>query len=598
MDLINILFPKKDIIDYESLKNGFKLPIEYQDSCKIIDNNLLQDLELETFKNIDLSNSENSEEMIKKNLYYFLFNPKNNFEEPPISVFNKYYSNDKFFLLDTQNIINKFNIDDYKFNFNDSSCNYDNVVENYENIINSGDFIDYYDYINLPYFSKFNSNDLVMQLWSSYNILSPIITLLIPIFSLLLPFFIIKLQGHDINMQLYIEHLKNVLKNHALGTLFSDFKNISFSSAIYIMFTIALYIFQIYSNISSCKKYFNNFKYINKSLFNLKNYLNESINNMKFFSNMIDEYISYKSFNDHLKNIILKLEFFTAKIKYIIHKNIYSDYKNYVKIGNIMTDFYSIYNDSKLISGLYYSFNFNGYLKNLINIKQLVNSDILNKCTFNENKNTLIKKSSYIGLLDTKIDNIVNNDVSFNKNILLTGPNASGKTTFLKSSLFNIILSQQIGFGFYESANIKIYDFFHCYINIPDTNERDSLFQAEAKKCKKIIDIVKEHSNSKHFCVFDEIFSGTNPDDAIKGGSNYLNYLNKYKNVDYILTTHYNKLCKKINKSSVKNLKTKVNRDSNNNFEFTYKIQTGINEINGGTKILKDLEFPEEIIKN
>ena len=32
------------------------------------------------------------------------------------------------------------------------------------------------------------------------------------------------------------------------------------------------------------------------------------------------------------------------------------------------------------------------------------------------------------------------------------------------------------------------------------------------------------------------------------------------------------------------------------NIKFTYKIEKGINKINGGSKILKDLEFPEEII--
>ena len=40
----------------------------------------------------------------------------------------------------------------------------------------------------------------------------------------------------------------------------------------------------------------------------------------------------------------------------------------------------------------------------------------------------------------------------------------------------NIILSQQIGYGFYEKAEIKPYDYLHCYLNIPGTSGRDSLF--------------------------------------------------------------------------------------------------------------------------
>ena len=33
-----------------------------------------------------------------------------------------------------------------------------------------------------------------------------------------------------------------------------------------------------------------------------------------------------------------------------------------------------------------------------------------------------------------------------------------------------------------------MYDKIHCYLNIPDTSNRDSLFQAEARRCKEIID--------------------------------------------------------------------------------------------------------------
>ena len=36
---------------------------------------------------------------------------------------------------------------------------------------------------------------------------------------------------------------------------------------------------------------------------------------------------------------------------------------------------------------------------------------------------------------------------------------------------------------------------------------------------------------------------------------------------------------------------------SNNDFKFTYKIKKGISKIKGGLKVLKDLEYPEMIIK-
>ena len=47
---------------------------------------------------------------------------------------------------------------------------------------------------------------------------------------------------------------------------------------------------------------------------------------------------------------------------------------------------------------------------------------------------------------------------------------------------------RQIGGGFYKSAKIKPVTHFYCYMNIPDTSGRDSLFQAEARQCKNILE--------------------------------------------------------------------------------------------------------------
>jgi dsDNA-specific endonuclease/ATPase MutS2 len=191
---------------------------------------------------------------------------------------------------------------------------------------------------------------------------------------------------------------------------------------------------------------------------------------------------------------------------------------------------------------------------------------------------------------------IVKNSYSLDKNIIITGPNASGKTTLLKSTLFNIILSQQIGCGFYNSASVKIYDYIHCYINIPDTGGRDSLYQAEARQCKNILEAIENNSTKNHFCVFDELYSGTNPEEAIDSAYGYLNYLNKFNNIDYVLTTHYTKLCKKLNKQN-NNFYMKVNNNAND-FEYTYKIKKGISKVKGAMKVLKDLNYPENIITN
>jgi hypothetical protein len=49
----------------------------------------------------------------------------------------------------------------------------------------------------------------------------------------------------------------------------------------------------------------------------------------------------------------------------------------------------------------------------------------------------------------------VKNDANLDKKIIITGPNASGKTTFLKTTAINLILSQQFGMGAFRTAHFK-----------------------------------------------------------------------------------------------------------------------------------------------
>jgi DNA mismatch repair ATPase MutS len=197
-----------------------------------------------------------------------------------------------------------------------------------------------------------------------------------------------------------------------------------------------------------------------------------------------------------------------------------------------------------------------------------------------------------------KNENPVKNTIKLKKNLTITGPNASGKTTVLKSTIINIIFSQQFGCGFYESAKIKPYKYIHCYLNIPDTSGRDSLFQAEARRCKSIIDSVNNHPDDTHFCIFDELYSGTNPDEAVLSAKSFMEYLMKNKNVSCLLTTHFIKLCKKLQSN-----KQIINHHmhstiTNDKIHYSYLLKKGISRVKGGVHVLTDMNYPQEIIDN
>jgi len=381
----------------------------------------------------------------------------------------------------------------------------------------------------------------------------------------------------------------------------------------------------MYLNFTSCIKYFTNIKYIHETLYDLKQYIVTSLNKYKNFLKYSKDLVNYKFFNDAInKNISI----FTS---YLDDLNKITPYtlsiNKLVELGHLMKCFYCLNKNETIIDSLYFSFGFNGYLKNLETLQNFINNKVINYCNYNNSKPTSFKDAYFANLntietstkeictkeictkeictkeicsnstnSKTNKTKIVKNSYSLDKNIIITGPNASGKTTLLKSTLFNIILSQQIGCGFYNSASVKIYDFIHCYINIPDTGGRDSLYQAEARQCKNILETIENNSAKNHFCVFDELYSGTNPDEAIDSAYGYLNYLNKFNNIDYVLTTHYTKLCKKLNKQN-NNFYMKVNNNAND-FEYTYKIKKGISKVKGAMKVLKDLNYPENIITN
>jgi len=616
--------------DYD---NCFKLPIEYLEDSKkkLLSTNIISDLELKVTKedetvtssanssaNANANSSANSNANNNTsvyNLYYHVFDPTNIFETNILNRWSNYYTNDKEFLQESQELLKNYKaIKKVSFVVNTNTnelCSSNDLTKeeqlyaNCKSIIYDNGFVSNYQYIDIPFLDKYNNNSILLQCLSIYNLSSPVFSLLIPIIFLLLPFFIIKLQGYDITFKLYFEHLKRVFSNHIIGQLFSSFSETSLSNKLYLLFSFGFYIFQMYLNFTSCVKYFTNIKYINNTLLDLRDYISSTLNKYKNFLNYSCNLSTYSLFNDEIrKNITIFTNYYNELI--ILQPYNLNIYK-LTELGSLMKNFYYLNKNKSFIESLYFSFGFTGYIKNIEKLQEFINKNIMNYCSYNQKEEPTSFTNAYYANLNAIQYNsnnsnnsnnsiIVKNSYSLNKNLILTGPNASGKTTILKSSLFNLILCQQIGCGFFDNAKVKLYDYIHCYINIPDTGGRDSLYQAEARQCKNILEIVENNKDHSHFCVFDELYSGTNPEEALSSSFSYLTYLNKFSNVDYILTTHYTKLCKKLNKQNNCYCMNVVKK--NNDFVYTYKIKKGVSKIKGALKVLKDLDFPENIINN
>jgi energy-coupling factor transporter ATP-binding protein EcfA2 len=300
------------------------------------------------------------------------------------------------------------------------------------------------------------------------------------------------------------------------------------------------------------------------------------------------------------------------------------------EVGNLLKCYYGIFDIEDHRRAIAYAVGFDSYLNLVSGLNMGLNAGYLGRGTFIQDKEdtdkestssngtpsngtqsngtpsdngTSSKKTQFVNQIyptHAELDEKVPNTMDLSANIIITGPNASGKTTQLKTTAINIILTQQFGVGFYTSCELVPYTHIHSYLNIPDTSGRDSLFQAEARRCKEILDVVatSDTDSTRHFCVFDELFSGTNAEEATSASFGFLKYLQGFANVDFILTTQFVKLCQKVEKDGALRI-TNYMMDAelcDKEIVFTYDMIPGISKIKAAKLILIQMGFPDEII--
>jgi ABC-type multidrug transport system fused ATPase/permease subunit len=573
---------ENDSIIYK-INEHFKMPIYYNDEKMELKTNIAKDLEL--ISTIDSSCNP---------IYSFCFNNDNDVSKMLTTQIAKYYTTDINFLKDNQKLIKGYVKPETRYT--KLSPNYKNIVDIWNELKIESGFREKYYYVDWEMIEFLNKSEIFLQFISIYNLFSPIFSLMVPIIILIIPFFILKMKGLPLTVSEYVDVLKTVAQTNAIGKLFTvNFAEISAQEKIYIFVSAAFYLFSIYQNVMVCVRFNNNMKTIHSHFKEIKLYLDNTLNSMNNYLDFSKDLKSHNSFNNSLKEKISVLENINNKIKSISEYSLYNITK-FKEIGRILKYFYELHTDSTYEEAMLYSLGFNGYIDCIEGLQNNIEERKINYATFiSENKKSIFEKSYYACLKDNKP---VKNTIKFKKNMIITGPNASGKTTILKSTLINIILTQQFGCGFYSSAKLSPFKHIHCYLNIPDTSGRDSLFQAEARRCKEILDIISDNKNDSHFCSFDELYSGTNPEEAETSAIAFMLYLQKYKNVSSLLTTHFVKVCKKLEKEKgIQNCKM-LTEKIDNKIKYTYKLESGISEVKGGIHVLKEMNYPNEIIEN
>jgi len=140
------------------------------------------------------------------------------------------------------------------------------------------------------------------------------------------------------------------------------------------------------------------------------------------------------------------------------------------------------------------------------------------------------------------IKNPVKNDLTADKNVmLLTGPNMSGKSTLLKSVSLCVYLGH-IGLAVPATkATMPYFSTISVAINLTDSIVSGySHFMSEIVTLKSVL--IEAQKNERCFAVFDELFRGTNIEDALEISSATIQGLVKYPRSYFIISTHLHQL--------------------------------------------------------
>jgi DNA mismatch repair ATPase MutS len=203
------------------------------------------------------------------------------------------------------------------------------------------------------------------------------------------------------------------------------------------------------------------------------------------------------------------------------------------------------------------------------------------------------------GLFHVLLPTPIAYDLSLNqgKNFLfLTGANMAGKSTLIKAVGSAVFLAH-MGMGVpAKSMRLSLFDGLLTNINVSDNIAKgESYFFNEVQRIKNTI--YKINDGKKWLVLIDELFKGTNVQDAMKCSLTVIKGLIKIKSSLFILSTHLYEIGEELKKYpniSFKYFETNVMDDQ---LQFSYQLKDGISNDRIGYVILRREKVVEMLDK-
>jgi len=176
--------------------------------------------------------------------------------------------------------------------------------------------------------------------------------------------------------------------------------------------------------------------------------------------------------------------------------------------------------------------------------------------------------------------------------LLITGPNMSGKSTYMRQLAIIIIMAQMGSFVPCKSAKLPIFDKIFTRIGASDDLvSGESTFMVEMKEARNAI--VNATPNS--LVLFDELGRGTATYDGLSLAQSILEYVNKKIKCKTLFSTHYHELTSLEELSGIKNVHVEA-YEKDGNVTFLHKVKDGAVDKSYGIHVAKLAGMPKELL--
>lgn len=440
-------------------------------------------------------------------------------------------------------------------------------------------------YFKFCLFKPLNNNPSAITLNNIYKIVcSPVMGILSPILYIIIPYIIVLVKLKiKIPFKIYIKLM--------LSTLLSGDMLMSGGGGSSHMFRIISYVFSI---VFYFQGILNSFE-ISKTLYKVSKHLVEKVNNIVGFLKNAHA-VNEKYWSNDVQSTFLS----TNSIKPIQEDNTYISSLSILPFS-LQSNFgrqlhtYITMNKDVVKSILLKTYIIESLLS-IVKFKKSLGIEYITYVEPVENKPLIKLTESFHPCIDT--DKVVKNDIelSSHRNAILTGPNAGGKSTFVKSLIINALLGQTIGVCVATKGEITPFHIINSQINIPDCKGYESLFEAEMYRCKEKLDLLKNNPDNRlSLFIMDEIFNSTNPVEGIAGAYAIAKKISEYPNCILMFTTHYIYLTKLHKTGRFINYKMNIMRE-NDNIIYPYKLVNGVSKQYIALDLLARNGFDADII--